>query len=263
MKSDIIGLVMNMYAFQKLVITDVSCPFAVHHFKNDSYHMRNRRNYGLCICIRGQITMVMDGHSYVSDPEHAILLPKFASYYANPDKESDFYVINFQCQGAELDTIHVLPVADQQTCLRDCQRMRTLYLFERKLGVLALFYDLLDRFFRYPAAEKTPLAKALDYMKNNLSDPALSNQTIAREVGISEVYLRKLFSSQFNTTPRQYLLDLRLQKAKQFLMDTPFSVSAISAECGFSSLYHFSRIFKEKVGMNPTRYANTHRHEQI
>ena len=75
--------------------------------------------------------------------------------------------------------------------------------------------------------------------------------------------MRKLFLSYYHITPKQYVLDIRIRKAKQLLCDTPFSVTAIAEECGFSSVYHFCRVFKEKTGFTPTEYANLNKIYQI
>ena len=77
---------------------------------------------------------------------------------------------------------------------------------------------------------------------------------LAQLCNISEVHFRKLFKEEFDKSPKQYILDMRIRRAKQLLRDGVFKINAISEECGFSSEYHFSRIFKQKTGMNPTEY---------
>ena len=54
-----------------------------------------------------------------------------------------------------------------------------------------------------------------------------------------------------------------LTEAKQLLVDTTLAVTDISSACGFSSLYHFCRYFKNKTGMTPTEYAKQNRIFQI
>ena len=71
--------------------------------------------------------------------------------------------------------------------------------------------------------------------------------------------MRKLFIHHLNTTPKQYILEQRLQKAKGLLTDTSLTVTAISENCGFSSIYHFSREFKKKNGITPSQYAESHK----
>ena len=86
---------------------------------------------------------------------------------------------------------------------------------------------------------------------------------LAKKLGISEVYLRKLFSVHYGTSPRQFIIDMRIQKAKSLLTNGTHTITSISEECGFSSLYHFCRTFKDKTGMTPTEYAKNGKIYQI
>ena len=71
---------------------------------------------------------------------------------------------------------------------------------------------------------------------------------------ISEVYFRKLFRSSMGISPKQYVLSLRLQRAKQLLAEGKEKVCAVASECGFESVAHFSRTFRAQVGMTPADY---------
>ena len=55
----------------------------------------------------------------------------------------------------------------------------------------------------------------------------------------------------------------QLPQAKQMLVDTPFTVTAIAEECGFSSVYHFCRAFRQRTGKTPTQYAAENRTYQL
>ena len=68
---------------------------------------------------------------------------------------------------------------------------------------------------------------------------------------------RKLFLKNLNTTPKQYISDLKFAKAKQMIKDSTYSISEIARICGFSSIHYFSRVFKEKYGITPTSYAKS------
>ena len=83
----------------------------------------------------------------------------------------------------------------------------------------------------------------------------MTNEILAKECNISEIYLRKLFDKHLNTTPKQYILEIRLQKAKQMLSENTLKISAISKKCGFSSANNFWRFFKTKTGITPVEYA--------
>lgn len=77
---------------------------------------------------------------------------------------------------------------------------------------------------------------------------------LAQACRVSEVYLRKLFSKHLSTSPKQYIIDLRLQKATQLLREGALTITDISETCGFSNPYHFCRIFKEHLGITPSEY---------
>jgi len=99
------------------------------------------------------------------------------------------------------------------------------------------------------------MQKIKEYIDKSFQNPALSVSLIAEKFGISEVYLRKLFLSNLGQTPKQYILDLRIKTAKSLLTNSSKSVTQISEECGFSSVYHFCRIFKSKTNMTPLEYS--------
>ena len=59
-----------------------------------------------------------------------------------------------------------------------------------------------------------------------------------------------------NQTPLEYVMEYRLNTAKQLLDDTKMSITDISYHCGFSSNAYFGKIFREKYGMTPLQYLN-------
>lgn len=99
------------------------------------------------------------------------------------------------------------------------------------------------------------LLPAIEHIEKNYSSHNVSNTELARLCNISEVYFRKLFFRKLNTTPKQYLLDLRISKAKELLAEGTLKISAVAERCGFTNQYHFCRIFKDKVGKTPSEYA--------
>lgn len=249
-----------MNVLNNLIITNIEPPFVVHSVKGHTYQVEGRSAFGLSLCISGQITYTMNGKEYISSHDHAVLLPQGGTYSLVGNKEGFFPVINFKCQKANTDEIMVFPLEDPQTCIRHFETLKDMFLHsESPLKIYSVFYELLSTVFSANSKKPVPLDSIAKYIAENIQNPKLSNSELAKQIGISEVYLRKLFLSHYSITPKQYILDVRIRKATQMLIDTPFSVAAIAEECGFSSVYHFCRAFKQRTGQTPTQYAITNR----
>jgi transcriptional regulator GlxA family with amidase domain len=72
-------------------------------------------------------------------------------------------------------------------------------------------------------------------------------------VGLSGRKLERLFKKHLNTTPKTYYTGLRLQKARELLFHTNMSLAEICFACGFNSQTHFSKSYRAKFGVSPSR----------
>jgi AraC family transcriptional regulator len=77
---------------------------------------------------------------------------------------------------------------------------------------------------------------------------------LAREAGLSAAYFSQRFKSSTGTSPHQYLMQLRICKAKKLLEESESPVIDIAAECGFQTQQHFARIFRRHTMRTPTEY---------
>ena len=100
-----------------------------------------------------------------------------------------------------------------------------------------------------------PINKALSYMSENASQ-SLQVKEIADYVGLSRSYFSRLFLRETGQAPYEYLLDVRINKAKQMLALDALSVADIADQCGFSNASHFIRVFREKTGQTPASFRN-------
>lgn len=85
-------------------------------------------------------------------------------------------------------------------------------------------------------------------------DKQLDMEKMAEEYHIGYSYFRKMFKSYTGVSPHKYHLELKVMRAKELLLATDKSVKEISYELGFQTIHYFSRLFKEKVGKNPTDF---------
>jgi AraC-like DNA-binding protein len=88
-------------------------------------------------------------------------------------------------------------------------------------------------------------------------DEDVSMEDIARELNVSYSWLRKMFKSYTGISLGQYLIQLKIEKAKILLSDPSKTIKEIAYDLHFDSCFYFSRLFKEKTGLSPDLFRNT------
>lgn len=94
------------------------------------------------------------------------------------------------------------------------------------------------------------LSEAVSLMEANIEEP-LATDDIASLVGISRRQLERRFKQYLGSVPSRYYLELRLQRARQLLLDTNHSIVQIGLLCGFSSGSHFATAYGALFGRTP------------
>ena len=92
------------------------------------------------------------------------------------------------------------------------------------------------------------------YMSQHFCDPNLMLQNVAKAVNMSNSHFSTVFSQQSGKTFTEYLIYLRLNKAKELLRTTDMKSSEIAHETGYNDAHYFSYIFKKNTGMTPSEY---------
>ena len=100
------------------------------------------------------------------------------------------------------------------------------------------------------------LSQVIQMMEANIEDP-MSPADLAEEVGMSTRQLERLFRRYLNRSPKRYYMELRLQKARNLLMQTDMSVINVALACGFASPSHFSKCYRSHYNTTPYRERGT------
>jgi AraC family carnitine catabolism transcriptional activator len=95
------------------------------------------------------------------------------------------------------------------------------------------------------------LVQVIKAMETHLED-LLSAQDLASGVGVTRRQMERLFQAHLGTSPAQFYLVLRLDRARQLLEQTEMGVMAVGLACGFGASSHFSRAYKLRFGVSPT-----------
>lgn len=97
------------------------------------------------------------------------------------------------------------------------------------------------------------VGRALDFIHHNFGyDMGVAE--IARTVGIHRTYLYRIFMEQLGQSPKDYLTEVRLEKAAEMLGGTGLSVTEIALSCGFREVSLFDRHFRGRYGCAPLKY---------
>lgn len=96
--------------------------------------------------------------------------------------------------------------------------------------------------------------EAKKYMQNNFHKK-ISIEDVATHLCLSRAYLRNIFHQYNGISPQQYLVNLRIERAKELLQTGTFSVSSIAQSVGFSDVLVFSKFFKTHTGVSPSKYG--------
>lgn len=100
---------------------------------------------------------------------------------------------------------------------------------------------------------KQKLNEAIEYINEHLDEnPSLS--MIADQLGMSQYYFCRLFKQSTGLTPHQYLIQQRVERAKQLLKQSELTITEVAVECGFTHQSHFAKYFRKATGFTPKQF---------
>lgn len=145
---------------------------------------------------------------------------------------SDFYIQKMdKCQSIEeISKLHDV------MCLDLCKQMNEL----RRSQILS-----------------KPIVLCIDYIYSHIHS-RITVSELAKHLNFSESYLSKLFHKEMGLPISQYILNLKIEKAKNLLQYSEYSVIDISNYLSFSSQSHFIQVFQKYTGMTPHKYRTKH-----
>jgi AraC-like DNA-binding protein len=112
-----------------------------------------------------------------------------------------------------------------------------------------------------PARVSTPgqvaAERAVAFIQKQHHRVDLDLGDIAKEARVSEAYLCRVFRKVTGMTPRSYLNAFRIERSQLLLHEGRLNCTEIADTCGFSSVHHFSKVFKQLHGVAPTHWRSS------
>ena len=223
----------------------------------------NARNYSaLSFRLSGESHFLAKGEEKVIGAGAVLLVPAGVSYARDCTEDEEIIVFHFDSP----ETIggDILDYCGENTEEYRHLFERALAIWERKdtgyhYAVTSIFYEILAKLSR-DTATKSPEAITIAErgalsMQKAFASPALTIEALAKELYISPVYLRRTFHAHFDVSPKQYLLALRIEHAKELLSSGYYTQAEIAKRCGFEDVGYFRTAFKHHTGKTPKEYA--------
>ena len=257
---------MDNIGIQDMVVKNIHMIIKVSLKKNDIININNRKDIGLIFAENGTLNYQYKGKNFISDTNHALLLPENIDYSLLSNEDSSSFVINFSINNPlllEEIKIFNFKFASIEKILSNLSSLWTFKVGSYKHKCMSGLYEILSKLdmnhenIYFPKAKFNCLKPAINYLEQNFNDPNLCNDQLAQISDISTVYFRKLFTQKYGISPMKYIKDKRIEKAKDLLRSQYFSsISYVSDSVGFNSIYHFCRTFKKETGFTPTEFTN-------
>lgn len=124
-------------------------------------------------------------------------------------------------------------------------------------NLLSIFASLFENMLKLEAVprDRTKILLKIDtYMKEHFTEP-ISTKFVAEMFGFTPAYLSTIFREYKSVTPADYIIRLRIDKAKELLAaDSKCKIKEIAAFVGYEDSLYFSKVFKKATGMSPKQF---------
>ncbi|OCT11712.1 hypothetical protein A8709_27960 [Paenibacillus pectinilyticus] len=122
--------------------------------------------------------------------------------------------------------------------------------------MMDIILSLIEPYVRDVPAPVPSLNWITSYFSNHMSQP-ISVEEMANRSNLSVSRFSFLFKQRYGVAPHQYLLNMRVNHAKELLANTELTHDEIAVYCGFADLHHFSKMFKQRTGTTPGEHRRT------
>ena len=227
-------------------------------------HQAARGHHGILYAIEGREEYKLQNVTLYTEPGDVFYLPKSGKY--------DVQMFDGVCAVLCIDFETSIPVQMNAFQLRPTNPRLFFGLFaeiERcwqlkragwAMECMSMAYHIMAEMQRQilmkysPSEKMEKIQPVVDYLHQHLDDPNVRVESLAERCDFHPRYFAKMFREAYGVSPKQYLTQLRMERARELILSNRYSVSQVAQMTGFREIYHFSKVFKEENGVSPTEY---------
>lgn len=233
----------------------------------DRYPMKNpgRRHHGFLYTVSGTETYHFKDADVKAVPGSVLYIPKGEEYRITLDgPESVATAVDFEIAG---DPIRPFPVQfSERNSVRLCfskieaewDRKDSPYIPACK----SLCYSMIEMMIKQQGLYLTSqnykmIAAGVEYLHRHYLERDFRICDAAKASQISCRHFEKLFRRKYGTTPNEYTLLMKIERAKELLLSEKVLIREIPFMLGYADIYHFGKLFASKTGYTPSAYRKT------
>lgn len=244
-------------------------PIAAGEFYCNAEYNVVRDNYNSILAIYvldGNITMIQDGAEFNAQKNELLLVDCYKPHRYFTDTDAHTVWVHFDGNNSKewFDEI-TAQKSKKIKCTRqtaDCIFNMITYIklnhneydISNDLYFLLCIVSKKDE-FNQTSRKMNSIETAKNFITTNY-DKNISIKDIAGAVHVSSSYFSKIFKETTDFSPYDYLLAIRLDKAKELLQQTDNSIESIAYKTGFNSVSNFVFFFKKQMGISPLKFRN-------
>ena len=220
-----------------------------------------RHSDGFVIFLYGEAEYYFDKYSFAADSKNFIYLAKDSIYKIKISAKSKFICIDFDFNSSDKPRIssafkNISPALKNEF-------LKLFYLWNKKSpwyipqmfsAIYKLYSEAIKSENKEYIKKNEIFSKITAFIFEHYTEPNFSIQDIADYINISETHLRRIFKKSINLSPLKYINFLKLEKAKNMLIASNYTVTEVAHSAGFEDPYYFSRLFKKETGISPSAY---------
>lgn len=226
-------------------------------WEKSNVYVSPRPYHALAFRLKGKATFKVGNFTVETNTNDVVLMPANTGYYAKYPERNEIIVIHFH-------TDDMLDLKNYSANQADI-----IYnLFKNALDIWinknkAYYYEATSKFYELLSTidvltQKNDMPngeffKTIEYLNNNFMSPDISVEMLSKMAKMSSTYFRKLTIQNFNCTPADYILKLRLEYAEKLLSTGKYTINDVSYMSGFNDPKYFSRVIRKNYGVPPSK----------
>lgn len=221
---------------------------------------QKRESAAFVYYLSGKADYIFEGYRLQANTDKFFYLCKNALYDIQVHEPSKFICIDFDFLETEEETSEIFSVkaAAVKNEFEKALKLWTEKNLWYQSDVFSVTYGLYSQAIKRSHERYTKTNEkfypVIEFVLKNYTRSDFTVKEIADFAGVCEVQLRRIFKSLTNASPNRYVNFLRLEKAKNMLLESNLTVEEISRAVGIEDPYYFSRLFKKELGLPPTAF---------